>query len=244
MKLQDPIDAIHIHGRARRSGWAALLAWRRIPLANTLWPAALLFFLPWMSSCTLVTPVTQSGFQSCYGGGNLNAWARHVVEGNAIVRNAPAQHRTVEPPISCLSIAFAGTLLCGLAFGTACMVCLLMGYRSCATAAQLLALICGSACFFLLLAQTIHGFPIDRALQQNNENIRAERAAGINDPSGQIRRSMDTAMRMNTYYTVWFWCTCLLTFLSIPILAVEGLAKRRALCAGAVSSLKTTAESP
>jgi hypothetical protein len=226
MKLQDQIEVIIIEDSSKRSSWAALLEWRRIPLANTLWPAALLFFLPWMSSCTLTTPVTQSGFQSCYRGGNLNAWARHVVEGNAIVRNAPVEHRTVEPPISFLSIAFAGTLLCGLALGLACMVCFLMGHHNCAMAAQVLALICGSACFLLLVSQAIYGFPIDRALQQNIENIRAERAAGLDDPSGQIARSMG----ITTYYTVWFWCTGLLTFLSIPILAVEGMVIRSSRC--------------
>jgi hypothetical protein len=225
---------------------AKILEWRRIPLANTLWPLLLLFFLPWTNlSCNDRVLLQQSGFQSCYGGATPTAQLRGLIERNAQQAKAlpreqqpkglPGEQQSKGLPVAHFSVPFAGFLAVGLALGLACVLAVVYQLRGVAAALHLLSLGCGATCFLLLVGQMMLGFPIDRQIQRSNEQIRELRAEQRNkllaNPFGRANPGVDLAgdlaadalIGFDVQYTSWFWCTLLVTFLSIPLLVTEGI---------------------
>ncbi len=207
-------------------GLGRLLEWRRIPLANTLWPALVLFFLPWTNlSCNDRVLVHQSGLQSCYGGFSPSAQVRRMMERNQL----PGQQAPERLPIAPFTIPFAGFLVLGLIGGLACVVGVAARFRAVGTGLHLLALGCGSVCFLLLVAQMIFGFPLDRQIQQNAERMQQQRQVAQNNPFGNpfgnpnagANIAAEAMMAVDVQYSAWFWLTLVLTFLSVPLLLIE-----------------------
>lgn len=197
----------------------SILEWRRPLLANTLWPALLLFFLPWVNiSCNGQVLLQQSGFQSCYGGATLSPQSRAMIEGN---QGQAAAQRPESFPFSPLSCLFIVGLAAGLVCGAGCLICMACSIRRGAIALEHLALFVGAGCFASLVAQMAFGFPLERRL---NAEMQAHPMIGV-----QIQ------------YSAWFWMTLLLTFLSVPLLLAEAVVTTVDLLHGRRSTLLAAA---
>ena len=225
-----------------RSRMQSILEWRRPLMANTLWPALLLFFLPWTNlSCNDRVLIRQSGFQSCYGGATPTAYLQGMME-----RNGDPAKRKGGPdslPLSPLSWMFALCLATGIVSGLGCMIALATRLRIVAIALEHVALLAGSACFLLLVVQMVFGFPLERQLHQENEKTRQQRKqdrdarAQFGDPNRGFDEAgalaADALVGIDVQYSVWLWATLFFTFLSVPLLLAEsavttvGLLRRR-----------------
>jgi len=227
-----------LQGLRGKGRWASLLEWRRVPLANTLWPVVLFFFLPWTNiSCNDRVLLQQSGFQSCYGGATPTAQLRQMAE-----RNANMKDKQPSVPVAPFIIPFAGFLAISLITGAACILCVVLKLRSASASVNLLALASGVACFMLLVAQMVYGFPLDRQIQKQNERIRQVREIQKNNPLRNpnlqgMDLAADALVSIEAKYAPWIFGALLISFLSLPLLAIEAalfvsIASRRTLLMG------------
>jgi len=202
--------------------------WRRLPTSPLSWLAFLLFFFPWINiSCDGRHLASQSGLQTCYGG--VTADQRLDRLGNAGGPGARGDKPADLEPWSLLSIIYILLITVAGFLSLACVVAVCLRHSIIATTSHLFSLALTTVASFTLALQMIMGFPIERKF---NDDLAKERQR-INDRRalafGEFNQgpNLDPGLAglggamIEFRYSPWLFLSCLITFLSLPILLGE-----------------------
>ncbi len=171
--------------------------------------------------------LSQSGFQSCYGGGSLDQKLERIgkaaAEDNRFVNPPPAKNAE-KPPWSALSIAYGFCILAGGFLGLACIALVFLRIPNATAATHLGSLGFAGLAFLALVLQMAVGFPLERTLDDNMAKQRQEirqRQQLQGGPDFGDNLGVLGAGLLEVNYSFWLWLSCLVTFCSIPFFLGE-----------------------